>query len=50
MSTSEKQNKLGRLITTVEYGQIFHEMRTGKYYCKNMKYRICKQKRENEIL
>ena len=24
----------------MEYGQIFHVMRTGKYYCKNMKYRI----------
>ena len=27
-------------ITSVEYGQIFHVMRIGKYYCKNMKYRI----------
>ena len=24
----------------MEYGQIFHVMRIGKYYCKNMKYRI----------
>ena len=24
----------------LEYGLIFHGMRTGKYYCKNMKYRI----------
>ena len=24
----------------MEYGLIFHGMRTGKYYCKNMKYRI----------
>ena len=24
----------------MEYGQIFHGTRTGKYYCKNMKYRI----------
>ena len=24
----------------VEYGLIFHGTRTGKYYCKNMKYRI----------
>ena len=22
----------------MEYGQIFHVMRIGKYYCKNMKY------------
>ena len=27
-------------ITSVEYGQIFHVTRIGKYYCKNMKYRI----------
>ena len=24
----------------MEYGLIFHGTRTGKYYCKNMKYRI----------
>ena len=24
----------------MKYGQIFHVMRIGKYYCKNMKYRI----------
>ena len=24
----------------MEYGQIFHVTRIGKYYCKNMKYRI----------
>ena len=24
----------------MEYGLIFHGMRTGKYYCKNIKYRI----------
>ena len=24
----------------MEYGQIFHVSRIGKYYCKNMKYRI----------
>ena len=24
----------------MEYGQIFHVMHIGKYYCKNMKYRI----------
>ena len=24
----------------MEYRQIFHVMRIGKYYCKNMKYRI----------
>ena len=24
----------------MEYGLIFHGMRTVKYYCKNMKYRI----------
>ena len=24
----------------MEYGQIFHVMRIGKYYCKNMRYRI----------
>ena len=24
----------------MEYGQIFHVTRTGKYYCKNMRYRI----------
>ena len=24
----------------MEYGQIFHVTRNGKYYCKNMKYRI----------
>ena len=24
----------------MEYGQIFHVRRIGKYYCKNMKYRI----------
>ena len=24
----------------MEYGQIFHVPRIGKYYCKNMKYRI----------
>ena len=27
-------------VTSVEYGQIFHVMRIGKYYCKNKKYRI----------
>ena len=27
-------------ITSMEYGWIFHVMRIGKYYCKNMKYRI----------
>ena len=27
-------------VTSVEYGQIFHVTRIGKYYCKNMKYRI----------
>ena len=27
-------------ITSVEYGQIFHVMCIGKYYCMNMKYRI----------
>ena len=26
----------------MEYGLIFHGTRTGKYYCKNMKYRINK--------
>ena len=26
----------------MEYGQIFHVMRIGKYYCKNMKDRIKK--------
>ena len=24
----------------MEYGQIFHVKHIGKYYCKNMKYRI----------
>ena len=24
----------------MEYGLIFHVTRIGKYYCKNMKYRI----------
>ena len=24
----------------MEYGQIFHVTRIGKYYCKNLKYRI----------
>ena len=24
----------------MEYGLIFHGTHTGKYYCKNMKYRI----------
>ena len=24
----------------MDYGQIFHVMCIGKYYCKNMKYRI----------
>ena len=24
----------------MKYGQIFHVMRIGKYYCKNMRYRI----------
>ena len=24
----------------MEYGQIFHVTLIGKYYCKNMKYRI----------
>ena len=24
----------------MEYGQIFHVTRIGKYYCKNMKYGI----------
>ena len=24
----------------MEYGQIFHVTRIGKYYCENMKYRI----------
>ena len=24
----------------MEYGQIFHVTHIGKYYCKNMKYRI----------
>ena len=38
MPTREK--KLDCLITTVEYGQIFHITSTGKYYSKNMKYRI----------
>ena len=27
-------------INSVEYGQILHVTRIGKYYCKNMKYRI----------
>ena len=26
--------------SVVEYGLIFHGTRIGKYYCKNMKYRI----------
>ena len=30
-------------ITSVEYGQIVHVMRIGKYYCKNMKYRITRK-------
>ena len=33
----------------MEYGLVFHGMRTGEYYCKNMKYRIniyiCHQKK-----
>ena len=29
-----------RLGHAVEYGLIFHGTHTGKYYCKNMKYRI----------
>ena len=27
----------------MEYGLIFHGTRTGKYYCKNMKYRITRK-------
>ena len=27
-------------ITSVEYGQIVHVTCIGKYYCKNMRYRI----------
>ena len=34
---SEREWTLGH---AVEYGLIFHGTRTGKYYCKNMKYRI----------
>ena len=38
----------------MEYGQIFHVMRIGKYYCKNMKYRInsiiaCQESDDNLI-
>ena len=39
MPTREK-NKLSHGITSMEYGLIFHVTRIGKYYCKNMKYRI----------
>ena len=30
-------------IPAVEYGLIFHGTCTGKYYCKNMKYRITRK-------
>ena len=36
----EKTNKLRHGITSMEYGLIFYVTRIGKYYCKNMKYRI----------
>ena len=32
--------KKKKLSHAVEYGLIFHGTRIGKYYCKNMKYRI----------
>ena len=39
MPTREKE-ELSHGITSMENGLIFHVTRIGKYYCKNMKYRI----------
>ena len=37
---TKKASKLSHGITSMEYGLIFHVMRIGENYCKNMKYRI----------
>ena len=34
------RKKITTVSHAVEYGLIFHGTRIGKYYCKNMKYRI----------
>ena len=39
MYLSARSNQ-GNTVTSMEYGPIFHVMPIGKYYCKNMKYRI----------
>ena len=43
MVVNDYATRKKKLSHAVEYGLIFHGSRIGKYYCKNMKYRITKK-------